>query len=398
MKEKVLKIIRYILILATVASALINNSDIDTKGLILLLLIITLVQISSFTFKNERFKYVLLMVDILLLTPIAKTLNPAIFTISAIVVMEIAFLEKRVVAYLLFSLLGIVNTYVLLNLKSEVQTNVYGLMSMVFIVIVFLLFIVFKEENDKKIEAQELYDRLRISEENLKKSNKELELYANSIEEITTLRERNRISREIHDSVGHALSTIIIQLGAIEKLSSENQVVMNMSSSLKSFTKESLDTVRSAVKDLKPDEYKNIDILIMIDNLFNQHKKMTGVEVIYSFSQNRWKLDEEQSTTIYRAIQEFIGNSNKYSKATKLYVTFIYNDDSLTITLKDNGVGTENIKLGFGLSNMRERIQELGGEMNVISKINDGFTINITIPKLRKLKVLNENKNRTIGE
>lgn len=398
MKEKVLKIIRYILILATVASALINNSDIDTKGLILLLLIITLVQISSFTFKNERFKYVLLMVDILLLTPIAKTLNPAIFTISAIVVMEIAFLEKRVVAYLLFSLLGIVNTYVLLNLKSEVQTNVYGLMSMVFIVIVFLLFIVFKEENDKKIEAQELYDRLRISEENLKKSNKELELYANSIEEITTLRERNRISREIHDSVGHALSTIIIQLGAIEKLSSENQVVMNMSSSLKSFTKESLDTVRSAVKDLKPDEYKNIDILIMIDNLFNQHKKMTGVEVIYSFSQNRWKLDEEQSTTIYRAIQEFIGNSNKYSKATKLYVTFIYNDDSLTITLKDNGVGTENIKLGFGLSNMRERIQELGGEMNVISKINDGFTINITIPKLRKLKVFNENKNRTIGE
>ena len=75
-----------------------------------------------------------------------------------------------------------------------------------------------KDEEGRKLEAQNLYDKLRGKDEELKRVNKELEVYANTIEEITILRERNRISREIHDNVGHALSTIIIQLGAIEKI------------------------------------------------------------------------------------------------------------------------------------------------------------------------------------
>lgn len=400
MKDIIIKIIKYILIAATLVTALLNGKDINTYGLIILLAIIVILQVGNSFFVNEKFKYIVLIVSTILLIPISSTLNPAIFTISALIVMEIAFLNNRKAAYILFTLLNGVNIYILLKLKVNVNANynIFSLMSLVFIIIVFLLFILFKEEKVKKLEAQELYDRLRISEDNLKKSNKELELYANSIEEITTLRERNRISREIHDSVGHSLSTIIIQLGAIEKLSLENDIVKNMSASLKDFTKESLETVRHAVKDLKPDEYKNIDIIIMVDNLLNQHKKMTGVDVVYSFSQDRWKLDEEQSATIYRAVQEFLGNSNKYSKSTKLYVTFIYNENNVSITLKDNGIGTNNITYGFGLSNMRERIKELGGDFNVSSKINEGFTINIRIPKLRKLKIYNENINETLGE
>ena len=72
--------------------------------------------------------------------------------------------------------------------------------------------------------ARELYDKLKVSEEKLIEVNKELEGYVDTIEEITLLKERNRISREIHDSVGHALSTAMIQLTAMEAIAEKSRL------------------------------------------------------------------------------------------------------------------------------------------------------------------------------
>ncbi len=89
--------------------------------------------------------------------------------------------------------------------------------SMSLLIVISLLTQYIKEQDISLLKSEETYYKLRISEDNLIKANRDLEIYADSIKELTTLRERNRISREIHDSVGHSLSTIIIQLGAIEK-------------------------------------------------------------------------------------------------------------------------------------------------------------------------------------
>ncbi|WP_297639832.1 histidine kinase dimerization/phosphoacceptor domain-containing protein, partial [uncultured Clostridium sp.] len=92
-----------------------------------------------------------------------------------------------------------------------------------------------KKLYESKLEAQNLYDKLRVSEEKLLLANKELEGYALSIEELTLLKERNRISREIHDSVGHSLSTAMIQLNAMEALlKKEENPVGEMAGNLRS--------------------------------------------------------------------------------------------------------------------------------------------------------------------
>lgn len=161
------------------------------------------------------------------------------------------------------------------------------LQSVVFVIVFAILIDLLTEERKDKFLAQELYDRLRQSEEKLIQANKELELQNMNVEDLTSLKERNRISREIHDSVGHSLPTIIIQLGAISRLIKDSPAALAMTKNLESFTKESLDKVRMVVRDMKPDEYKNIDSVILINRLIEEHKKNTGIDVSFSFSNER---------------------------------------------------------------------------------------------------------------
>ncbi|HAX74187.1 MAG TPA: sensor histidine kinase, partial [Firmicutes bacterium] len=102
-----------------------------------------------------------------------------------------------------------------------------------------------KYEQDGKFDAQLLYDQLRISQKELRHANEELELYASSISELAVLKERNRISREIHDSVGHALSTAMIQLNAMEAVAAKAQSPLaEQAKTLREFIKLSYHDVR----------------------------------------------------------------------------------------------------------------------------------------------------------
>ena len=124
--------------------------------------------------------------------------------------------------------------------------------------ILFVLLSYISRLYSSKKEAQHLYDKLRISEEKLIKANDELEGYLQSIEEITLLRERNRISREIHDSVGHALSTAMIQLSAMETIADkEGSRLKPIAGNLRAFINESFQDVKRAVRELRPNEYED---------------------------------------------------------------------------------------------------------------------------------------------
>ncbi len=109
-----------------------------------------------------------------------------------------------------------------------------------FLLVISILCIYIHNESLSKLNSQKIYNQLRISEDKLKKANSDLEIYIDSLEELTILKERNRISREIHDSVGHALSTTIIQLSAIEKLVSYDKDLKELVCELREFVKMSL--------------------------------------------------------------------------------------------------------------------------------------------------------------
>lgn len=205
-----------------------------------------------------------------------------------------------------------------------------------FLLVISILCIYIHNESLSKLNSQKIYNQLRISEDKLKKANSDLEIYIDSLEELTILKERNRISREIHDSVGHALSTTIIQLSAIEKLVSYDKDLKELVCELREFVKMSLKEVRNAINTLKPKEYEKYENLFKIKELINNFSKMTNIDVKMTVSKNTWKLSSIQLTSLYRVIQEALSNCIKHSNATKIQIFLNFNNDNLVINIKDN--------------------------------------------------------------
>ena len=276
-------------------------------------------------------------------------------------------------------------TYLMLIIIFSLTINIRYSISDAFeysfiLLIISILCIYIHKENLSKSKTEKIYDQLRISEDKLKKSNSDLEIYIDSLEELTILKERNRISREIHDSVGHALSTTIIQLGAIENLVSFDKDLKELVFELREFVKKSLIEVRNAINTLKPDEYENYENLFKIKELVNNFSKMTNIDVKITISKYTWKLSSIQSISLYRVIQEALSNCVKHSNATRIQIFFNFNKDNLVINIKDNGTDCKNINKGNGLKSITERINELNGLVRFNSS-SDGFSIHASFPK-----------------
>ncbi|MBD8045886.1 MAG: sensor histidine kinase [Clostridium argentinense] len=249
---------------------------------------------------------------------------------------------------------------------------------------IFLLLAKVKDEEGRKLEAQNLYDKLRGKDEELKRVNKELEVYANTIEEITILRERNRISREIHDNVGHALSTIIIQLGAIEKIcKSDGEAASIMAKNLGGFAKESMERVRGAVRAMKPREFEEYEGVIAVSEMIKNFQKLTGVEVKLRVSDSVWKLNSDQTMVIYRIIQEFLSNAVRHGKSTEVKIFLNFLETHLRVHLKDNGVGCSKVIPGIELQSIKERVATWGGNIEYFAKEGQGFELVVTMDKVK---------------
>lgn len=211
-----------------------------------------------------------------------------------------------------------------------------------------------------------------------------MEVYANTIEEITILRERNRISREIHDNVGHALSTIIIQLGAIEKIcKSDGEAASIMAKNLGGFAKESMERVRGAVRAMKPREFEEYEGVIAVSEMIKNFQKLTGVEVKLRVSDSVWKLNSDQTMVIYRIIQEFLSNAVRHGKSTEVKIFLNFLETHLRVHLKDNGVGCSKVIPGIGLKSIKERVTSWGGNMDYFTKQGQGFELVVTMDKAK---------------
>lgn len=239
-----------------------------------------------------------------------------------------------------------------------------------------------KEEVNRKTEAQKLYDKLRVSQESLKKANEDLESYSNTIQEVTLLRERNRLSREPHDSVGHSLSAIIFQLGAIEKLiSSRPEKASAMTKNIRTYCQDSLQELRLMVRDLKPKILDTYEGLLAIEELVRNFTKITSIKVNLRVSKKKYNLNADQCAVLYRVVQEFMTNSVKHGHASLININVTFNENEVYINLKDNGVGCSNINKSFGLQGIQERIKSVKGQVALYSEKNKGFELIATIPK-----------------
>ena len=250
------------------------------------------------------------------------------------------------------------------------------------LVIVLIFSLILDREKGRKELAQTLYDQLRISEEKLQEAYETLEKYSQTIEELTLLRERARISRELHDSVGHALSTTGIQLQAIEVLIKKDpEKATTMIKHLIDYSKASLENVRRTVKQMRPIEFEHYEGVFVIEELVKKFKKLTGLDIHLICSKTGYPMNSDQSHQLYRIVQECLSNSVRHGKAKKIQISIQFLSDSIYSQIKDDGVGCAHLTFGMGLSGIKERVDSLKGEMNVFTQKGEGFEITIKLPR-----------------
>lgn len=216
---------------------------------------------------------------------------------------------------------------------------------------------------------------------NLSEANERLKEYAEQIETLTLTKERARMAREIHDGLGHYLTTINMQLQAATAVIQHNKrQALDILSSAQIMTKEALVEVRRSVFDLR----ETIDFsesLIERINRTIQDSNLVNIKSEFEIIGEPRHLRPSMELALYRAVQEGTSNIYKHAGATEYKVTLDFSDpEHVGLDIQDNGTGGNESDTGYGLRGLQERVALLDGKMQIVSKPGEGFKIKVHIP------------------
>ena len=219
---------------------------------------------------------------------------------------------------------------------------------------------------------------LRLNSQ-LQMANRKLEEYAQEQVRMTETRERNRLAREIHDTLGHSLTGIITGIEAcIMLMDIAPEATKEQLRAIAEVARNGITDVRHSVNALRPDALETLSLESAIRKLVEESEKSTGVKIDLVFPENLQNLDQDEEDVLYRIVQESITNAIRHGKATHIDVLMEHVDNDLRIRIADNGKGCDNIQSGFGLHHMQERIDMLKGTLSYSGK--DGFVIEAVVP------------------
>ncbi|HNR01148.1 MAG TPA: sensor histidine kinase [Anaerolineaceae bacterium] len=277
----------------------------------------------------------------------------------------------------LITTIGIVLSYVIAvwSFSGELQWVWQGLPMFFTGVIVVLIF---TQTAVNEIKARE---RLEILASELAEANRHLSEYAEQVHELAIAQERNRFAREIHDGIGHYLTTINMQISAASALvSSEPSRAITMLEKAKKMASETLDDVRNSVYALRKESVSLDELPQRIEQLAESARTPTR-EVIFQVSGEPRSLSPQANLTVYRTAQETLNNAQKHSGAARIELHLDYRDDQMvTFTVKDDGLGAEEINKGYGLIGIQERVRLMNGKVTIDNQPGKGFEVRISLP------------------
>ncbi|MDJ0733322.1 MAG: sensor histidine kinase [Nostocaceae cyanobacterium] len=222
----------------------------------------------------------------------------------------------------------------------------------------------------------------RTSRKKLAIANEKLRQYALKIENQATLEERNRIAREIHDSLGHSLTALNLQLETAMKLwQSHPEKAQGFMKKAKELGSQALKEVRESVSTMRSHPLQHQSLKQAILELVEIVQRSTGVLPLCEINISH-PLPLEISTAIYRIIQESFTNICKHAQATEIKLEITTSTKILYLIIEDNGKGfdiTQNTT-GFGLQSMDDRTLALSGKFNINSSPGSGCKITVKIP------------------
>ena len=195
--------------------------------------------------------------------------------------------------------------------------------------------------------------------------------------------ERNRMAREIHDTLAQAFTGISLQLEAARNsLSTQPEAAQERLLRAKMLAKEGINEARRSVRALRPEALESEDLITALHQLVDKMISGTNIKTEISIEGKPHSLNSEVEVNLFRIAQEAITNTLRHSQADQICIQLIYETDIFHLQIKDNGIGF-NPKLlqnqGFGLIGMRERCDRLNGNLVINSASDRGTEIIVTV-------------------
>ena len=244
---------------------------------------------------------------------------------------------------------------------------------------------------EKAGRVREQVSRIRAEEllAEVEHAHRQLQVYAERVAELATMEERNRVSREIHDSLGHALMAISVQLEkALVYYDKQPQEALQAMSDAKRVVKEALQDVRRSVRILRTEQEAfacTQGITLLVEQL-----RENGLAIDFEVTGSEERFSNPARMTLYRVAQEGFTNIQKHAQATRVEISLHFDGEEARLSIRDNGCGFDAetrlqqksmFQESYGLRGIRERIELTGGTFQLESQAGCGTQLSVTVPR-----------------
>ncbi|MEQ8176485.1 MAG: sensor histidine kinase [Syntrophomonadaceae bacterium] len=198
--------------------------------------------------------------------------------------------------------------------------------------------------------------------------------------------ERRKIARDLHDGPAQSMASMLIRLDLIERLVGEDSgAFFEELNKAKDMGRESLAEIRRIMFDLKPTLMHEDGFVSTLKDYFNNYEAKYNFEIDFSILGNLKKCDLSMEIALFRLVQEAVTNARKHSGAKRVQVKMEENGKSLTLFIKDDGIGFDPDKISnkqesYGIVGMKERVELFGGQLDILSEPGEGTQVVIKVP------------------
>lgn len=218
----------------------------------------------------------------------------------------------------------------------------------------------------------------------IKDQNAVLEQYISQVERMTLLEERDRLSKDLHDTVGHSYTSILMGLETLRTEVNTSDGAQKIDALLK-LTRNGLDDVRRYLHHVGSSQ-DSLTLMQSLQKLVDDFQTFSKVKIRLRTFGEAYTVSKQAQMTLYRCVQESITNAVRHGQASEIVISLHYEEKLIRLDVQDNGLGAEDLTAGFGLNAMKERASNLQGQVYFYSKPGEGTLVTCSLPRLEEIR------------
>ena len=213
----------------------------------------------------------------------------------------------------------------------------------------------------------------------LEAAHQRLRRHAATIEQLATSRERNRLARELHDTLAHSLAGLTVQLEALRTLLAHDPAEAQQAvDDISSLARQGLEKSRQAIQSLRADPVETLGLVGALQDMLRAFQARTGVQTDLSVAGQKPDLTDDEAQSLFRIAEEALTNVERHAAARQVTVRLAFGADRVDLVIQDDGAGFDPAGVDpdrYGLTGMRERAAMIDAALEVSSRPGGGTQV-----------------------